>query len=34
MAGPCDKLVVEKAKKVFDEMDYALILRTYIHCGY
>jgi hypothetical protein len=34
MAGPCDQLVLVKAKKVFDEMDYALILRIYIHCGY
>jgi hypothetical protein len=34
MAGPCDHLVVAKAKKVFDAMDYALILRIYIHCGY
>jgi hypothetical protein len=34
LAGPCDEVVVVKAKKVFDEMDYALILRIYIHCGY
>jgi hypothetical protein len=34
MAGPCDNLVVQQAKKVFDGMDYALILRIYIHCGY
>ncbi len=34
MAGPCNKVVVITAKKVFDEMDYGLILRTYIHCGY
>jgi hypothetical protein len=35
MAGPCDQLaVVVKAKKVFNEMDYALILRIYIHYGY
>jgi hypothetical protein len=34
MAGPCKNLVVEQAKKVFDGMDYAHILRIYIHCGY
>jgi transposase len=33
-AGPCDKVVKEKAKKVFNDMDYALILCTYLHCGY
>jgi hypothetical protein len=32
--GPCDEVVMKKAKRVFDEMDYALILRIYIHCGY
>jgi hypothetical protein len=34
MAGPCNNVVVAKAKKVFDEMDYALILGIYIQCGY
>jgi hypothetical protein len=34
MAGPCNQLVVVEAKKVFDEMDYALILHIFIHCGY
>jgi hypothetical protein len=33
-AGPCDEVVKQKAKRVFDDMDYALILRIYIHCGY
>ncbi len=33
-AGPCDEVVKQKAKQVFDDMDYALILRIYIHCGY
>jgi hypothetical protein len=33
-AGPCDEVVKQKAKRVFDGMDYALILRIYIHCGY
>jgi hypothetical protein len=34
MAGPCNQVVVVKGKKVFDEIDYALILHIYIHCGY
>ena len=33
-AGPCNELANTKAKKVLDDIDYALILQIYIHCGY